>query len=351
MEVEGMRRNEAIISFGPEDLKGVNLPYNDALVIQARVANYDIMRVFVDSGSSVNVIFKEALLQMDLQGYQMETVETALFGFAGHTIYQEGEIILPLTLGTMELKKTVMNTFTVVDAPSSYNIKGRSIHISSEDKIPSGESNQKKARREKKRISGDEEAERVVEEGEVHFVAEEDREVVEIEPGREIRVAQNLDLSTLVSLLNCIKSKVNIFARSQQELIGISPLIAEHYLNILPGYQPVKQKKRHFDPENDKGYHQIPLARNDQDKASFITSGGTFCYVVMPFGLKNAMATYQRLMNKVFDRQLGKNVEVYINDILGNSREISCFIADLEEIFATLMHYGIKSIQLSAYLA
>ncbi|XP_073033893.1 uncharacterized protein [Primulina eburnea] len=80
------------------------------------------MRVFVDSGSFVNVIFKEFLLQMDLQGYQLETVETTLFGFAGHAVYAEGEIVLPLTLGTRELRKIVMTTFTVVDTPSAYNI-------------------------------------------------------------------------------------------------------------------------------------------------------------------------------------------------------------------------------------
>ncbi|XP_073309940.1 uncharacterized protein [Primulina huaijiensis] len=122
MEVEGVRRNEAVISFGPEDLKGVNLPHSDALVIQARVANYDIMRVFMDLGSSVNVIFKEAFVQVDLQGYYLEIVDTALFGFAGHAVYPEGEIVMPLTLGAGELKKTGMTIFIVVDAPSSYNI-------------------------------------------------------------------------------------------------------------------------------------------------------------------------------------------------------------------------------------
>ncbi|XP_073025155.1 uncharacterized protein [Primulina eburnea] len=122
LEVEGAGRNEAVISFGPEDLRGVNLPHNDALVIQARVANYDILRIFVDLGSSVNVIFKEAFMQMDLQDYHLETVETALLGFAGHVVYPEGEIILPLTLGSHDLKKTVMSSFTVVDSPSSYNI-------------------------------------------------------------------------------------------------------------------------------------------------------------------------------------------------------------------------------------
>ncbi|XP_075521501.1 uncharacterized protein LOC142554717 [Primulina tabacum] len=122
MEVEGARRNETVISFGPEDLIGVNLPHNDALVIQARVENYDILRVFVDSGSSVNVIFKDAFSQMDLQGFHLEAVKTALFGFAGHVVYPEGEIVLPLTLGSQDLKKTVMTSFTVVDSPSSYNI-------------------------------------------------------------------------------------------------------------------------------------------------------------------------------------------------------------------------------------
>ncbi|XP_075507531.1 uncharacterized protein LOC142544359 [Primulina tabacum] len=122
MEVDGVRRIEAVISFGPEDLKGVNIPHNDALVIQARIANYDIMRVFVDSGSFVNVIFQVALVQMDLQGYQLETVDTTLFGFAGHTVYPEGEIVLLLNLGSRELNKTMMTTLDVVDAPSSYNI-------------------------------------------------------------------------------------------------------------------------------------------------------------------------------------------------------------------------------------
>ncbi|XP_075486215.1 uncharacterized protein LOC142525809 [Primulina tabacum] len=100
LEVDGSGRNELVISFGSEDLRGVSLPHNDALVIQARVANYDILRVFVDNGSSVNVIFKDALVQMDLHEYQLEAVETALFGFAGHAVYPEGEITLPLTLGT-----------------------------------------------------------------------------------------------------------------------------------------------------------------------------------------------------------------------------------------------------------
>ena len=56
------------------------------------------------------------------------------------------------------------------------------------------------------------------------------------------------------------------------------------------------------------GYNQIKLDEADQEKTSFVTSQGPFCYKVMPFGLKNARAMYQRLMNKMFAHQIGRNV-------------------------------------------
>ncbi|XP_073317298.1 uncharacterized protein [Primulina huaijiensis] len=328
MEVEGVRRNEAVISFGPEDLKGVNLPHNDALVIQARVANYDIMRIFVDSGSSVNVIFKEVLIQMDLQRYHLEAVDTTLFGFAGHAIYPEGEIILPLTLGTRELKKTVMTTFTVVDAPSSYNIilgwpamnELRAVASTYHQKIfPVGSQvgevrgdqpsswkcyveairvDQKRARKEGKKVQSCGEMEK----GEVQFVADEEQEVVEIGQGKEIRVAQDLDLST------------------RQEWIGISPLIAEHQLNILSGSQSVKQKKKHFGPEKDK-----VIDEHVRDLLKAECRG-------------HLLASYEQSVREV----VGQECRVYVDDIFGKSKEVSDFIFDLDETFATLMEYGIK---------
>lgn len=72
----------------------------------------------MNSESSVNDIFKEAFGQMNIQGYKLETIKTALFGFAGHTVYPLGEIALPLTLGSDEVAKTVMTSFTIVEAPS-----------------------------------------------------------------------------------------------------------------------------------------------------------------------------------------------------------------------------------------
>ncbi|GJT27122.1 reverse transcriptase domain-containing protein [Tanacetum coccineum] len=59
-----------------------------------------------------------------------------------------------------------------------------------------------------------------------------------------------------------------------------------------------------------KGYHQIKMTKEDEEKIAFITSQGIFCYSKMPFGLKNAGATYQRLVDKSFQKQIGRNLEV-----------------------------------------
>ncbi|KAL0444249.1 UNVERIFIED_CONTAM: Pro-Pol polyprotein [Sesamum latifolium] len=83
-----------------------------------------------------------------------------------------------------------------------------------------------------------------------------------------------------------------------------------------------------------QGYHQIMLAPEDRKKVSFITSEGTFCYVAMPFGLKNAGATYQRLVDKIFRPQIGKNVEVYVDDMLVKSKKAADHVKDLEETFS-----------------
>ncbi|KAL0445720.1 UNVERIFIED_CONTAM: hypothetical protein Slati_1699900, partial [Sesamum latifolium] len=91
-----------------------------------------------------------------------------------------------------------------------------------------------------------------------------------------------------------------------------------------------------------QGYHQIMLAPEDRKKVSFITSEGTFCYVAMPFGLKNAGATYQRLVDKIFYPQIGRNVEVYIDDMLVKSKKAADHVKDLEETFSVLRKYKLK---------
>ena len=80
----------------------------------------------------------------------------------------------------------------------------------------------------------------------------------------------------------------------------------------------------------------------DQEKTSFVTSQGLFCNKVMPFGLKNAGATYQRLMNQMFTHQIGRNVQVYVDDMLVKSLRENDHLDDLSETFNTLRSYNMK---------
>ena len=78
-----------------------------------------------------------------------------------------------------------------------------------------------------------------------------------------------------------------------------------------------------------QGYHQIPLALDDQEKTAFVTPIGNYHYKVMPFGLKNAGSTYQRIMTRMFESLLGKNIEIYIDDMVVKSKRVSEHLRDL----------------------
>lgn len=84
------------------------------------------------------------------------------------------------------------------------------------------------------------------------------------------------------------------------------------------------------------------MKKGDREKASFITDQGTYCYEVMPFGLKNAGATYQRLVNRMFKTQIGRNVEVDIDDMFVKSMEAERHVDDLEESLQTLKGFQMK---------
>ncbi|XP_073127795.1 uncharacterized protein [Henckelia pumila] len=442
------------LSFGPEDMKGVASNHNDTLVIRAMIANYDVARIFVNSGISVNVLFQEAISQMDLGQYKIEPVVTSLFGFTGHAIRPVGLVHLPLTLGKSSLRKTRIVSFIIVDAPSAYNaILGRpamttfmavASALHQKIKFPVGNEvgevegdqiiarkcyveevriEQKVARTDNVGRPGLSVMEKVNLIEDTSVTTEEEIEEIMISPpSGVVKIAHTLETRLKQSLLECLEKNKDVFAWSVSDLTGVHREVAEHKLNIIKSCRPIIQKKRHFGPEKDavikeqvdellraghieeiyfptwlsnivqvpkssgkwrmcvdfwdlnkafpkdcyplpridqlvdstaghellcfldayQGYHQIPLAREDKDKVSFVTSTGTYCYVVMPFGLKNAGATYQRLMDKVFEQQIGKNIEVYVDDILVKTRTTDQFITDLTQTFQTLKRYQLK---------
>ena len=90
------------------------------------------------------------------------------------------------------------------------------------------------------------------------------------------------------------------------------------------------------------GYNQILMYVPDQEHTSFITDQGLYCYKVMPFGLKNTGATYQRLVNMMFKDQIGRTMEVYVDDMLVKSKVALDHIAHLADMFKILRKYHMK---------
>ncbi|CAL2256821.1 unnamed protein product [Prunus armeniaca] len=149
---------------------------------------------------------------------------------------------------------------------------------------------------------------------------------------------------------------------------GIDPNIICHRLDVNPASKAMPQKRRNFalvrvaiiEAEIDKllaadfieellsfmgaysHYNQILMHEDDKVKTSFIIEKGTYFYKVMPFVLKNAEATYQRLVNKIFKEQIGKTMEVYMDDMLVKAPKCADHIKNLAESFSLLRQYRMK---------
>jgi len=90
------------------------------------------------------------------------------------------------------------------------------------------------------------------------------------------------------------------------------------------------------------GYHQIFKKKSDEEKTSFTTPFGTYCYVRMPEGLRNAGCTFNRTIAAVLDTQLDRNISAYVDDVVVRSKKREDHIADLRKTFANLRKHGLR---------
>ena len=94
--------------------------------------------------------------------------------------------------------------------------------------------------------------------------------------------------------------------------------------------------------DGSSGYNQIRMAPEDEELTAFRTPKGIYCYKVMPFGLKNAGATYQRVMQRIFDDILHKTVQCYVDDLVVKTKKRGDHLHDLRIIFNRLRKYQLK---------
>ncbi|XP_052291838.1 uncharacterized protein LOC127900684 [Citrus sinensis] len=110
------------IMWTDDDEEGILYPHEDALVIKAMVAGTELRRILVDTGSSVNILFKSALDDMGIADLKLERINTSLKGFGGGRLTPMGIIELPITVGTKPFERTMMLDFVVVEERSPYQM-------------------------------------------------------------------------------------------------------------------------------------------------------------------------------------------------------------------------------------
>ncbi|XP_065630950.1 uncharacterized protein LOC136068151 [Quercus suber] len=271
------RMESPIIGFTEEDARRLHHPHDDALVVSIRVGDYNVHRVLIDNGSSVDILYYPAFQQMGIDRAQLMPASAPLVGFGGTKVFPIGSITLPVTVGDypQELTRNVM--FLVVDCSSAYNdILGRptlnswkaatsTYHIMI--KFPTdygiGElrGNQATARECYIAMLEMEDHHQAMCIEEQRTVAEpaEEMEVVilnESEPKRTTRIGTLACQPVRQALITFLRKNQDIFAWNHEDMPGIDPFVIVHKLNVNPSTPPVRQKKRVFAPKRDRAIAQ-----------------------------------------------------------------------------------------------
>ncbi|RVW13642.1 Retrovirus-related Pol polyprotein from transposon 17.6 [Vitis vinifera] len=193
---------------------------------------------------------------------------------------------------------------------------------------------------------------------------------------RELKIGSPLSTDERDRLIHLLRSYLDVFAWSYEDMPGLDPSIVQHHLPTLPHARPVKQKLRRLHPRwslqvkeeiqkqlsvgfisvveypewlanvvpvpKKDGKVRILMAPEDMEKTAFITEWGTYCYRVMPFGLKNAGATYQRAATTLFHDMMHRDVEVYVDDMIVKSRGRADHLDALERFFERIRKFRLR---------
>ncbi|XP_048622678.1 uncharacterized protein LOC106393842 [Brassica napus] len=393
------------ITFSPDDAEGVHAPHNDPLLVVLGIGEYDVTKILIDTGSSVNLIFRGTLQKMGVDLDDIKASSRTLTGFNGSSETILGTIHLPVR--ACGVTRTVK--FAVVSTKAPYHAILGTPWLHSMQAVPSTYHQCIKFPGTDGRIKtlrGNQKAARDLLVATVKLqrsslavnsvspptskVHSQESEILELpiddaDQSHTVRVGAYLSEEMQQSILNFFRKNVSTFAWSKavneevDKLLGAGSITEVRYPEWLANPVVVKKKNGKWRvcvdftdlnkacpkdsyplPNIDRlvestagnemltfmdafsGYNQIMMHPDDREKTAFITDKGTYCYKVMPSGLKKAGATYQRLVNKMFADKLGITMEVHIDDMLVKSLHSIDHLRHLQECFETLNKYGMK---------
>ncbi|XP_075659059.1 uncharacterized protein LOC142628917 [Castanea sativa] len=293
------------IGFSEEDARRLHHPHDDALVVTIQAGDYNMHRVLVDNGSSTDILYYPAFQQMGIERERLVPTNALLVGFGGTRVFPLGVITLVVTIGDYPQWITRNVAFLVVNCSSTYNaIIGRPtlnswkvvtstyhlmIKFPTDYGVGELRGDQVAAREERRATT--EPVERL-----------EDVPLDESQLERTTKIGTLADLTVRQELTTFLKENRDVFAWSREDMPGIDPSVMVHRLNVSPSFPSVRQKKRIFAQEKDR-----------------------------------VVAKEVRKL-----QEIGRNVQVYVDDILVKSQREEDHLEDLKETFDTLRSYNMK---------
>ncbi|GKD41114.1 reverse transcriptase domain-containing protein [Tanacetum coccineum] len=324
------------------------------LVIEAEIGGHTIHRMYVDRGSSTEVLYEHCFnwLRPEIKN-QMVPAMTSLTGFSRETIWPLGQLRLLVTIGDADHSTKAWMNFMIVRSLSPYNDIIRRPGIRKIQAVPSTAHGMLKfpvdrgivtIRSINKRdaISERTDGTMLTLEEKLGYICMKKRgkaskrakaiqaeaqKLVEVGIMREVYYHEWLSNPVMVkkqdgSWRMCVDF-TNLNKACSQDCYPLSEI--DWKVESLCGY-PFKCFLDAY-----KGYYQIHMAESDEEETAFHTSQWVYCYTKMPFGLKNAGAEYQRLVDKAFDSQVGQNIEVYVDDLVIKSHTEAEMLRDIDE--------------------
>uniref|UniRef100_A0A2N9IVM6 Integrase catalytic domain-containing protein n=1 Tax=Fagus sylvatica TaxID=28930 RepID=A0A2N9IVM6_FAGSY len=361
---------EQVISFSDSDLKDVQLPYNDPLVVTLRIGNSDVERILIDQGSFAEVMYQDLYMKLGMGEAELSSFTSPIFGFSGEPVVLLGKAILPVLAGPVNLQ----TEFIIVNTSSPYNaIMGRD-WLHRMKAIPSTLHQKLRFPTKDGVIELNRDQSQEPEEGEV--IMTEQPEKVFFDPSNPEQfflVGSKLSAVDKEQLFQVLISNRDVFAWSVYDAPGVSPELACHSLNIGSEHRPIVQKRRKLAPER---------ATTVLGEVGRLLASGAIQEIQYPVWLSNTVvvkkkngkwrvcidftdlnkacpkdpfplpridqlvdsasgharlrATYQRMFTKMFGHMIGKTVEVYIDNMLVKSLQEENHVADLLQVFNIL---------------
>nr|GEV54232.1 reverse transcriptase domain-containing protein [Tanacetum cinerariifolium] len=334
------------------------------LVVEAEMGGQMIHRMYIDGSSSMEILYEHCFNRLRPETKsQMVPMTTSLTGFSGETIWPLRQLRLLVIIGDATHSTKAWMNFMIVKSLSPYNgiigrsglkaiqavpstvhgmlifpVEGGIVTICSTILIPT-------------------ECASVI----TSFVIPKEERTrpanfkVALHPDfldQEVAIRGTLSDKGRIELYSILKKNLDIFTWQLSDMTGaperakaiqaeVQKLVEAGIMREVYYHDWLSNPVMCF-LDAYKGYHQIQFAEADEEKTSFHTGQGVYCYTKMPFGLKNAGATYQRLMDKAFEGQIGRNIEVYVDDLVVKSYTEAEMMRDIEETFRTLRKVNMK---------